>query len=152
MYSLALLLAATIFYAGYNLLIKQSSVFAEAVAVTTITATVALQLAALVVSLVFMMLLRLSGVESFILPAPAYWWAIGAGLCIGAAEICYFYIFAGSPFTAPVSVNVATPVIVGGAVLVAALGARLFFGEIMGTRQWLGAGLILVGVIALAGR
>lgn len=152
MTGVALLFAATVFYAGYNLLIKQSSVHAEMAAVTTITATIALQVAALSVSVLFLAALRVSGVETFVLPAPAYWWAIGAGLCIGAAEICYFYIFGGSPFSTPFPVSVATPVIVGGAVVLATLGAWWFFRESMGAREWLGAGLILAGVVALAGR
>ena len=62
MFSLALLLAATICYAGYNLLIKQSSGFAGVAAITTITATITLQLTALMVSLVFLLILRMSGV------------------------------------------------------------------------------------------
>ncbi len=152
MISIALLLAATVFYAGYNLLIKQSSVHAELAAVTTITATIVLQVAALSVSLVFLATLRVWGVESFVLPAPAYWWAVGAGLCIGAAEICYFYIFGGSAYTEAFPVSVATPVIVGGAVVLATLGAWWFFRESMGIREWLGSGLILAGVVALAGR
>lgn len=151
MLSIALLLTATVFYAGYNLLIKQSSVHAEMAAVTTITATIALQLAALFVSVLFLTVLRVSGVESFALPAPAYWWAIAAGLCIGAAEVCYFYIFGGSAYTTPFPVSIATPVIVGGAVVLATLGAWWFFGESVSVRQWLGAALIIAGVVALAG-
>lgn len=152
MLSLLLLLAVAFLYAGYNLLIKQSSVYAELAGVTTITATIALQLAAISVSVIFLLGLRASGVDSFALPAPAYWWAIAAGLCIGAAEVGYFYVFSGSVYTSPIPVGLATPVVVGGAVLLATVAAIWIFGEKADVRQWLGAGLILAGIVVLAGR
>lgn len=152
MLSLLLLCAAAVFYAGYNLLIKQSSIHAELTGVTTITAVMTLQLTAFLVSLLYLLVLRATGVESFALPAPAYWWALLAGLCIGAAEVCYFYIFSGSQYTSPVAVSVATPVILGGTVVLATVAAFLFFGEKPDLRQWAGAGLILAGIVVLAGR
>jgi len=49
MLGIALLVAVTIFYAGYNVLIKISGTYVPAVATTTILATISLQLAALLI-------------------------------------------------------------------------------------------------------
>ncbi len=151
MLSIALLVLVAFLYAAYNLLIKQSSLQVESLAATTVTATIALQLAATLTSVCFLLLLRVSGVQSFILPTPAYYWAIAAGVCIGAAEIAYFYVFVGVGGSSPVAVSLAVPAIVGGSVVLATFGAWLVFGEVLGARQWLGAALVVSGVVLLAG-
>ena len=51
--SVTLLLAITVLYAGYNLLVKVSSSHVPASATSTVLATICLQLAALAASVVF---------------------------------------------------------------------------------------------------
>ena len=143
-----LLLLVTCLYAGYNLLVKQSATIAESTAASTITATIALQAVALFCSLVFYICLRVIGGENqFALPTSAYVWAGLAGLCIGLAEIGYFYLFRGSSLSAALPVSVATPAIVGGTVVIAMVAAMLFFSETIGPRQWLGAIFIIAGLL-----
>ena len=142
-----LLLLVTCLYAGYNLLVKQSSTIAETTSASTITATIVLQVVALLCSLVFYLCLRLSGESQFILPSSAYVWAGLAGLCIGLAEIGYFYLFRGSSVADAMPVSVATPVIVGGTVVIAMVAAMLIFSEIIGPWQWLGAVFIVAGLL-----
>ena len=81
------------------------------------------------------------------MPTSAYVWAGLAGLCIGLAEIGYFYLFRGSSLTAALPVSVATPVIVGGTVVIAMVAAMFFFSEAIGPRQWLGAIVIVAGLL-----
>ncbi len=145
-----LLLLVTCLYAGYNLLVKQSTVIAETTAASTITATIMLQAAALLCSLVFYLCLRFSGESQFLLPSSAYLWAGLAGLCIGLAEIGYFYLFRGSSFADAMPVSVATPVIVGGTVVIAMAAAMLFFAETIGPWQWLGAAFVVAGLLLVA--
>lgn len=142
-----LLLLVTCLYAGYNLFVKQSSAIAETTAVSTITATILLQFVALLCSLFFYTGLRLSGESQFVLPGSAYLWAGLAGVCIGLAEIGYFYLFRGSSIAEAMPVSVATPVVVGGTVVIAMIAALYFFAESIGPRQWVGAVFIVAGVL-----
>ena len=150
MNGMLLLLLVTFLYAGYNLLVKQSSLVAEAVDASTIKATITLQFVALVCSLIFYVVLRLSGGSQFSLPVSAYVWAAMAGFCIGVAEIGYFYLFRGSTVGDAMPVSVATPVIVAGTIVIAMIAASFLFAESIGMRQWLGAGLIVAGVLLVA--
>lgn len=84
------------------------------------------------------------------LPASAYTWAALAGICIGLAEIGYFYLFRGSSIAEAMPVSVATPVIVGGTVVIAMVAAMIFFAESIGPRQWVGALLIVAGLTLVA--
>ncbi len=107
-----LLLAITVIYAGYNRLVKMSSNYVPEPATSTVLATICLQRAALAASgTVALLLLARSG-HVLKLSATAYAWAAGAGLCIGLAEIGYFYLFRGVGGTGPVTASVAVPVIV----------------------------------------
>ena len=110
--SIILLLSVTALYAGYNLLIKISSGYIPAETTTTIMATISLQIAALAVSCVFAAGLLVRGNAVFAVTTPALVWAIAAGLCIGAAEIGYFYLFRGAFGEPAVSANFAIPIIV----------------------------------------
>lgn len=147
--TLALLLLTTLLYAGYNILIKVSGGLVPETAGTTISATILLQIAALCASAVFATTQASAGVAIWTLPKAAYLWAIGAGLCIGAAEIAYFYLFSGIGLARPVDAHVAIPTIVGGTVLIAVLAAWLFFNERLSAIQVGGALLIVVGLVLL---
>ena len=147
--SLVLLLGVTVLYAGYNLLVKVSSGHVPAAATTPILATIALQAAALAVSAAFAAGLVLRGGHVLTVSPPAVAWAVGAGLCIGAAEIGYFYLFRGVAGGEPMAANVAVPVVVSGAVVLALLASWLVFREPFTWVRLLGAVLVVAGVVTL---
>ena len=100
-------------------------------------------------SLAFWAILYVNGGHDFRLPGGAIFWAVLAGLAIGAAEIGYFYLFAGIGMIRPVSASIAVPIVVSGAIVISRLAAWLVFDEAMGGRQILGAGYILLGTTVL---
>ena len=147
--TLALLLLTTLLYAGYNILIKVSGGQVPDGAATTVSATIVLQIAALGASAVFALSQTSAGVPIWNLPKAAYLWAIGAGLCIGAAEIAYFYLFSGIGLARPVEAHVAIPTIVGGTVALALVASWLLFNERLGAFQIGGALMIIVGLVLI---
>ena len=144
-----LLAAVTLLYAGYNLLIKLSGAHVPASATTTVLATLCLQVAALSTSALFLGFLAAQGGHVFSLAPKAYFWAVLAGVCIGAAEIGYFYLFGGIGLDRPMRAGVAIPVIVAGTVALAAVASAALFGETFGWRQWAGTALIAGGVVLI---
>lgn len=147
--SLFLLLAITSLYAGYNLLIKVSSSFVEDTTASTILATISLQTVALFVSCLFATGLLLRGGTTFSLPPTAFVWAALAGVCIGFAEIGYFYLFRGMENTPPVAANIAIPFIVSGTIVIALLLSWLVLREPASIKKVLGALLIVIGVATI---
>ena len=127
--SLILLLGVTSLYAGYNLLVKVSSDHVPAAATTPILATIALQIAALGVSAAYATGLVLRGGHVLAVSPPAVAWAVAAGLCIGAAEIGYFYLFRGVAGGEPMAANVAIPIVVSGAIVFTLLVSWLVLRE-----------------------
>ncbi len=93
MQGLILLISVTLLYAGYNLFVKVSSGHVAEKVTSTVLATICLQFTALLVSTLFAIYLLRKGGQVLALGPPAYGWAMAAGLCIGAAEIGYFYLF-----------------------------------------------------------
>ena len=144
-----LLAAVTLLYAGYNLLIKLSGAHVPASATTTVLATVCLQLAALSTSVLFLGFLAAQGGHVFSLAPRAYFWAVLAGLCIGAAEIGYFYLFGGIGLDRPMRAGVAIPVIVGGTVAIATVVSAVLFGEAFGWRHFAGAVMVAAGIVLM---
>ena len=65
MLGIGLLAAVTILYAGYNVLIKVSGGYVPAGVTSTILATICLQIAALLTSVIFISILALRGGQSF---------------------------------------------------------------------------------------
>lgn len=147
--SLILLLVITFLYAGYNLLIKVSSSYVPLEASSTILATITLQIAALLISCLFATALMVRGATSLALPSSAYLWAALAGLCIGAAEIAYFYLFRGVASAPPIAANIAIPFIVSGTIVVTVIIAWLLFREPMTWQKVLGTVLIVAGVATI---
>lgn len=147
--SLILLLGVTSLYAGYNLLVKVSSGHVPAAATTPILATIALQTAALAVSAAFAAGLMLRGGHVLAVSPPAVAWAVAAGLCIGAAEIGYFYLFRGVGGAGPMAANVAIPIVVSGAIVLTLLVSWLVFREPFTWVRVVGAALVVVGVVIL---
>ena len=149
MTAFTLLALTTLLYAGYNVLIKVSTQYVPHDAPSTITATICLQVAALAVSLVFLAAQKTQLHASLLLPTRTYLWAVAAGLCIGAAEITYFYLFAGLGSSKPMQASVAIPVIVSGAIVIALLVGWLVLRETVAWPQLTGVGLIASGIFML---
>ena len=149
MVSTLLLVTVTLLYAGYNLLIKVSGSHVPAEATSTILATVCLQIAALSTSMAFIAFLVLRGGQSLTLPSTAYLWAAAAGLCIGGAEIAYFYLFAGIGGVKPMPATVAVPVIVSGTIVITMVVGYLVFKETLSWRQLVGGACIVAGIAIL---
>ncbi len=145
----ALLFLTTVLYAGYNFLVKDSASHVPAIASSTITATITLQVAALATSLVFAVVVRVVSSGSIWLAPKAYFWAALAGTCIGAAEIAYFYVFSGLGTGYPIRASIAVPFIVSGTILLATLAGWLIAGEPFGGIQLVGLVLIVAGVVLL---
>lgn len=145
----AVLAIVTVAYAGYNILIKQSGAVSPETATTSILATMALQVAALSVSVLFFIFLNLQGGQSFKLSLPTYVWAILAGLCIGTAEIGYFYLFGGHGGIPAMRATVVIPTIVCGTIVLTMIAGYFFFRESMGWPQFAGAGLVAAGIALL---
>jgi len=141
-----LLLLITLMYAGYNLFVKVSGDHAAGTVTTTILATISLQTAALVVSLMFAAYLLMRGGQSFSLPPASYKWAVLSGVCIGIAEIGYFYLFSGTGLRQTIPASMAIPIIVCGTAVIAFVAATVFLNEPFGWRQILGVVLVVLGV------
>jgi drug/metabolite transporter (DMT)-like permease len=149
MSAIYLLMATTLLYAGYNIFIKVSSGHVPAGAYSTITATICLQISALAVSLLFLTVQKQNTDASLVLSTKAYLWAMAAGLCIGGAEIAYFYLFAGLGHGKPMSANIAIPVVVSGTIVISLVAGGFVFKETLGWPQLLGAGMIVAGISVL---
>jgi drug/metabolite transporter (DMT)-like permease len=147
--AVALLFLVTLLYAGYNLFIKVSGGHVPESASTTLLATLCVQVFALLASALFFGFLSLQGGHSFRLTQPAYLYAAAAGLCIGAAEIGYFYLFGGVGGMKPMAANVAIPAIVTGTIVVTVIVAHFLFRETLTLWQAGGALLILAGIAVL---
>ena len=147
--SLVLLLGITVLYAGYNLFVKVSSGHVPAAATTPILATISLQVAALAVSAVFAIGLVMRGGSVLAISPPAFAWAVAAGLCIGAAEIGYFYLFRGIAGSEPMPANVAIPSIISGTIVVTLLVSWLVLREPFTWVRLFGAVLVVCGVVIL---
>jgi drug/metabolite transporter (DMT)-like permease len=145
-----LLTLVTLAYAGYNILIRFSGGHAPAGASTTILATLCLQAGAVIASTCFLAFLLLQGGHSFRLTTPAYLWALGAGLCIGLAEVGYFYLFGGVAGIRPLPASLVVPTVVAGTVVIALAVSWLVLREGIGAMQLLGAALIIAGIVVMS--
>ena len=141
-----LLLLITLLYAGYNLFVKVSGQHAADTVTTTILATISLQTTALVVSLIFAAYLLMRGGQRFALPPASLKWAVLSGICIGAAEIGYFYLFSGTGLRQTIPASTAIPIIVCGTVVIAFIASVAFLHEPFGWRQIAGVILVVLGV------
>lgn len=146
MLGIALVVAVTILYAGYNLLIKVSGTYVPAAATTTILATISLQLTALLTSTLFLGFLALRGGQVFSLSPSAYLWAALAGFCAGAGEIAYFYLLSGLGLARPIAASIAIPTVVSGTIVIALLFSAFVLGEKIAWNQILGGLLIVLGI------
>lgn len=146
MWNWPLLILVTVFYAGYNFLVKISSGHVPQHATTTILLTITLQAAAITCSTLYLGILLFRGGHNFDLTLPAFGWAAAAGIAIGAAEICYFYLFSGTGGFAPAPGSIVIPVIVSGTILLTMLASVILLGESASIRAWIGAVLVVAGI------
>ena len=149
MTGLLLLVTVTVLYAGYNILIKVSASHVPAAATSTITATICLQIAALMTSFVYMSVIMIRGGQVLQLSWGSYLWAAAAGLCIGGAEIAYFYLFRGIGALKPMAANVVIPTVVSGTIVITAIAAYFIFRESLAPIQFAGVGCIIIGMLLL---
>ncbi len=149
MTGLLLLVMVTALYAGYNLFVKVSASYVPEAATSTITATICLQIVALATSVVFAGVIVSRGGQVLQLSTASYVWAAAAGLCIGGAEIAYFYLFGGFGSGKPIAANVVIPMVVSGTVVITVIAAYFLFGEKLGLGQMAGIGCIILGVLLL---
>lgn len=149
MAGLLLLISVTVLYSGYNLLIKVSASHVPEAATTTIVATICLQIAALATSVVFLSVAASRGGQVFQLSPAAYGWAAAAGICIGAAEIAYFYLFGGIGGGKPMAANIVVPTVVTGTIIITVIAAYFVFGETLALTQLIGVGCIVLGLVLL---
>jgi drug/metabolite transporter (DMT)-like permease len=147
--AIALLTLVTLAYAGYNLFIKVSGSHAPAEASTTILATLCLQAGAVLAATTFFAFLALQGGHSFRLNTPTYLYAVAAGLCIGIAEVGYFYLFSGVAGIRPLAANVAIPTVVTGTIVITFAVAWLAFREALSLVQAGGALLVAMGIVLM---
>jgi len=147
MTSIVMLLGSiVVLYSGYNLFIKVSSDHAPTGATSLILATIALQAAALVTSLVFATTLAVRGGHSLSLNPTTLGWAFLAGVSIGGAEIAYFYVFRGVGGAPALPASVVVPVIVAGTIVLTTLAAVFWFGETVSAIQIAGVLLVVAGL------
>ena len=149
MAGLLLLVTVTTLYAGYNLLIKVSAAHVPASATSTIAATICLQIAALMTSILFLSIALIRGGQVLQLTWGAYTLAAAAGLCIGGAEIAYFYLFGGIGGIKPMAATVVIPTVVSGTILITVIAAYFIFSETLGMIQLAGLGCIVIGMLLL---
>ncbi|MGE0870565.1 MAG: EamA family transporter [Kofleriaceae bacterium] len=137
---LALAIATAVAFGAYNVFIKLGSG-----KIDQVLGAVVLQIVAAVAGGAYLAYLKLAGRELAISGAGLGFAAL-AGLAVGLAEILTFVVFArGAPAA------LATPVIMGGSVLVVAVVGALLLGERLGWAQVAGI-LLVAGGIALLSR
>ena len=149
MTSWVLLIVITVLYAGYNLFIKVSSGHVPITATSTIAATLCLQFAAVSTTLVFAFYIFTREGQVFKLTTPAYAWAAMAGVCIGLAEVGYFYLYRSTGDEVPLTANIVVPVIVSGTIAITAVVSYLVFKDAMSSGQILGTLMIFAGIAVL---
>ena len=147
--ALILLALVTLLYAGYNLFVKVSSDHVPDGVTSTVLATICLQFSALLLSTIFAVYLLRQGNQELQLNTPTYGWAVAAGLCIGAAEIGYFYLFGTFVYAKSIPANIVIPTVVSGTVVITLLVSYFIFGELMSPIRLFGAILAIVGIVII---
>ena len=136
---LPLAVLTAVAFGVYNVFIKLSSG-----RIDQILGAVVLQTVAALVGGGVALALRLGG-RSFAVTGAGLGWAVAAGIAVGLAEIATFVLFSrGAP------VAVATPIIMGGSVVVTALVGLAVLGERLAAPQLGGIVLVAAGIALLS--
>ena len=149
MSALVILVSVTLLYASYNLFVKVSSDHVPDNVTSTVLATICLQFSALILSILFALYLLSKGNQTLHLNLRVYSWAALAGLCIGAAEIGYFYLFGTFVYAKSIPANIVIPTVVSGTVVITLLVSYFIFGELMSPIRLFGAILAIVGIVII---
>jgi len=144
-----LLTVVTLAYAGYNLFVKVSGEHMPKEATTTVLATYCLQMGAMVSTTVFLVFLTIQGGHTMRLSGAAYGYALIGGLCIGIAEVCYFYIFGGIGNIKPLPANLVIPTVVTGTIVITLIVSFVIFKERLTWLQLFGAAMIVGGIAVM---
>ena len=72
-----------------------------------------------------------------------------AGLCIGAAEIGYFYLFGNFTAGKSLSASVVIPTVVCGTVIIAVIASQFLFKESISGIQIAGAIVAMIGIVII---
>lgn len=124
-------------YALYNIFIKLGSA-----SIHPILGGVVLQfVAAILGSIMLLILVWIDGFEDLNYDADGIKWAVCAGVAVGAAEILSF-IVSGLGVQASQSI----PIIIGGSVGIGCILGFVILHEMLGVRGWIGVGMIIFGV------
>lgn len=121
-----------------------TAIFAK-VGVEKVDSDLATLLRTMVVVVVLGGLVAITGKWSnpFNIPSRSLWFLVLSALATGASWVCYFRALKAGPAAKVAPVDKFSIVLV-------ALFAAAFLGEKMGIREWLGVGLIALGVLVLA--
>ena len=149
MQGLILLVSVTLLYAGYNLFVKVSSGHVTEKVTSTVLAITCLQYTALLVSTLFAIHLPRKGGQVLALGPPAYGWAAAADLCIGAAEIGYFYLFGNFSAGKSIPASIVIPSVVFSTVIVALLASRFLFNEALSIVQIGSVVITITGIVMI---
>ena len=135
---LPLALSTAVAFGAYNVFIKLGSG-----KIDQVLGAVVLQVVAALLGGAYAIILKLDGRQLAVTGAGLRFSAL-AGVAVGLAEILTFVVFArGAPAA------LATPVIMGGSVLVAALAGVLLLGERVALAQVAGMLLVAGGIVLL---
>ena len=149
MLTIFLIAFVTVAYAGYNLFIKVATDHLPATTTSTVLATLSMQVMTLIPTLGLLAVLSIQGGHDFKLNSGTVKWAMIAGLCIGSAEVAYYYLFSGLGGGRTMPANVVIPIVVCGTVAITAIVSFFIFRESFSWPQILGSALVIGGVFLI---
>lgn len=147
--SILVLITVTLLYTAYNVLAKLSSNHVPDYASTPVLATLCLQASSMIASLCVLGVTALRGGAKFSLTPKAYIYAAAAGFCIGFVDIGVFFLFTGFGKTPPMDIGIVVPTLKAGTIVLVMFFSAFVFKEILKWPQWLGAALIVTGIVLL---
>lgn len=134
---LAIITAST--FGLYNIFIKMGSG-----RIDEVLGAVILQVVAAALGGLYAIFLHLNG-HHFAISTKGTLFAVAAGVAIGVAEILTFMVYAkGAP------ASMATPIIMGGSILIAALIGFVLLREHLGAMQLVGVACVIAGVALIS--
>lgn len=144
-----LLVAVSVLYAGYNVLIKMAGNNIPKTASTPVLASLCLQVGALSVSFALLSGMAISGNFNMQLTRKAYIYAGLAGVFVGLGGYGYFHLFSGFGLFKPMEASVAIPVVVCSTIVISMIVSAIILKESIRWTQLIGAALILSGIVML---
>lgn len=136
---LLLAILTAIFFGAYNVLIKVSSGH-----INQIVGAVILQAVAALVGVIILIFLKMIHMP-LVISQKGIWYAVGAGVMIGLAEITAFFLYSKG---IPASVGI--PIIVSGSIVVGAALGVIFLKEYLTPLQYLAIAMTIAGAVILS--